>query len=171
MRRIQLAIALTASLAAAVPAAAQSHRMGNDTAWVTDRRAVGHSTFHIVSRDGTSALLLTDTTIVAQLTDAGLEHLKTSTDSTAKDDGVTARFFASMARGLLGHLFDHAIEYDLHDLASAEYTNGRLMLTSRDGHQPFGDVNMFGHQLMEDFSPADAKAFAARANQARARLR
>jgi hypothetical protein len=45
------------------------------------------------------------------------------------------------------------------------------VLRSRDGHEPFSDVDMFGHQLMTSFSAADARAFAARAELARGRLK
>ncbi len=160
----------------AATAQAQSHHAmhsgGDDsTGWVTSRHPLDRSTYHIVSRDGTSALLLTDTTIIAQLTDAGMTRITKSTDSSLKQQSVGMRLVASMASGLLEPLFDHGIEYSLRDLADAQYTDGRLLLRSRDGSQPFGDVDMFGHQLMESFNPADAKAFAARANQARARLK
>lgn len=168
----RLAIALSATLAASTPAVAQSrNRTGDSTAWVTQRHALDRSRYHIVSRDGNSALLLTDSTIIAQLTSSGLEHVSTSADSSIKQQGIGMRLVASMASGLLKPLFDHGIEYNLHDLASAQYADGRLVLTSRDGSQPFDDVDMFGHKLMESFSPADAKAFAAHVNQTRARLK
>jgi hypothetical protein len=146
-------------------------REGDSTAHVISRRPLDPSTFHIVSVDGNEALLLTDTTIITQLTDAGLQHVSRGADSSMRKNGAVSRMFAGMVSGLLGPLLNHAIEYDLHDLASASYSDGRIVLKSRDGHEPFGDVKMFGHQLMEGFSPTDARDFATRAEQARGRLK
>jgi hypothetical protein len=171
------AIALSLALGAP-PLHAQSHveaaaTRDDSTSRVTARRPLTHSIFHIVSVDGTEALLLTDSTIVAQLTDAGLARTSTGIDSgtTSKDVPLAGRMIAGMVGGLLKPMFDHAIEYDLSDLDQASYSGGRLVLRSRDGTDVFGDTDFFGRQVMENFAPADAREFAARANLARAKLR
>ncbi|MFI5229437.1 MAG: hypothetical protein ACHQWU_10230 [Gemmatimonadales bacterium] len=171
---LRAVLALLLALGAA-PLHAQSNdepaaTHGDSTARVTARRPLTRSTFHIVSVDGTEALLLTDTTIVAQLTDAGLARTSSGIDSgtASKDVPLAGRMIAGMFGGLLKPMFDHAIEYDLHDLAQASYSNGRLVLRSRDGSDVFGDTDFFGRQVMENFSAADAREFAARANRARA---
>jgi hypothetical protein len=67
-------------------------------------------------------------------------------------------------------LFDHGIAYHLRDLADAKYQDGRLMLVRANGDEVFRDVEIGKGPLMESFSPADAKAFAARARAARTAL-
>jgi hypothetical protein len=170
-------LAVSLALGAAAPLHAQSHTASSatrddSTSRVTNRRPLTHSTFHIVSVDGTEALLLTDTTIVAQLTDAGLARASSGIDSgtTSKDVPLAGRMIAGMVGGLLKPMFDHAIEYDLHDLDQASYSNDRLVLRSRGGSDVFGDTDFFGRKVMENFAPADAREFAARANRARAKL-
>ena len=139
-------------------------------AHVVDRSTLAKARFAIVSRDGTAALLLMDTTIVAEMTDTGLERMNSrqATD-TIKD--VVNRMFARMALGALQPLFDHGIAYHLRDLAKARYADGRLQLVRSNGEEVFGDTEIGHGPLMESFTPDDARAFAKRANEARARLR
>jgi hypothetical protein len=141
----------------------------DSVAHVVDRESPGQARFSIISKDGQAQLLLMDTTIVAQMTDAGLAHISSreATDS-IKDSGK--RIFARMALGALTPLLDHGIAYHLRDLADARYEDGRLELVRANGDEVFRDVEMGHAPLMESFSAADAKAFAARARSARAQL-
>jgi hypothetical protein len=141
----------------------------DSVAHIVDRQRPDDARFSIVSRDGQAQLLLMDTTIVAQLTDRGLAHLN-SRQVTDTIQGVATRLFARMALGALVPLFDHGIAYHLRDLADARYQDGRLLLLRPNGDEVFRDVEIGKGPLMESFSPEDAKAFAARAKGARARL-
>ena len=136
-------------------------------AHVVDRQQPDHARFAIVSRDGQAALLLM--TIVAQMTDRGLARMN-SREVTDTIKGAASRLFARMALGALVPLFDHGIAYHLRDLADAKYADGRLQLIRADGEEVFRDTEIGKGPLMESFSPDDAKAFAARARAARARL-
>jgi len=138
-------------------------------AHIVDREQADQSRFFIVSKDGQAQLLLMDTTIVAQMTDRGLAHISSreQTDS-IKDTGK--RIFARMALGALTPLLDHGIAYHLRDLADARYEDGRLLLLRANGDEVFRDVEIGHGPLMEAFSAADAKAFAAQARAARTRL-
>jgi len=142
----------------------------DSVAHIVDRESAEHSRFAIVSRDGQAQLLLMDTTIVAQLTDRGLARMD-SHQATDSIKGTANRIFARMAIGALIPLFDHGIAYHLRDLADAKYADGRLLLLRANGEEVFRDVEVGKGQLMESFSPADAKEFAGRARAARARLR
>lgn len=168
-------LALIASIATApTTAAAQdgmhvSVNVPDSVAHVTDRELASHARFAIVSRDGQAALLLMDTTIVAQMTDRGLDRMN-ARETTDTIKGVANRIFARMALGALVPLFDHGIAYHLRDLADAKYADGRLQLLRRNGEEVFHDVEIGKGPLMEGFWPSDAKAFAARARAARTRL-
>jgi hypothetical protein len=169
---------LALSLAAIViaPARAQdsvsmhvSVHVPDSVAHVTDRESPSRARFAIVSRDGQAALLLMDTTIVAQMTDRGLTHIN-ARETTDTIKGAVNRMFARMALGALVPLFDHGVAYHLRDLADARYADGRLQLIRANGDEVFRDVEIGKGPLMESFTADDAKAFAAKARAARAQL-
>ena len=164
-------LALTPSLARAQDSTTihVNVHVPDSVAHVVDRERPDDARFSIVSRDGQAQLLLMDTTIVAQMTDRGLAHLS-SREATDSIKGTANRLFARMALGALVPLFDHGIAYHLRDLADARYDDGRLLLLRANGDEVFRDVEVGKVPLMESFSPGDAKAFAARARAARAKL-
>jgi hypothetical protein len=140
----------------------------DSVAHIVERERPDDARFSIVSRDGQARLLLMDTTIVAQLTDRGLAHMG-SREATDSIHGAN-KIFARMALGALTPLLDHGIAYHLRDLADARYEDGRLQLLRANGDEVFRDMEIGKGPLMESFSREDAKAFAARARAARARL-
>jgi hypothetical protein len=168
---VSLALAvLSAPLAAQDSASTRiSVSVPDSIAHIVDRESADRARFTIVSRDGRSALLLMDTTIVAQMTDKGLARL-TARETTDTIQGAGTRLFARMALGALTPLLDHGIAYHLRDLADAKYADGRLQLLRANGDEVFRDTEMGKERLMESFSPRDAREFAARALAARARL-
>jgi hypothetical protein len=141
----------------------------DSVAHVTERVLPSEARFAIVSRDGQAALLLMDTTIVAQMTDRGIGRIN-ARETTDTIQGAVNRMFARMALGALVPLFDHGVAYHLRDLADAKYADGRLQLLRANGEEVFRDVEIGKGPLMESFSADDAKAFAARARAARARF-
>jgi hypothetical protein len=165
------AIAFLAASAAAQDSGSMHVKVNvpDSVAHVTDRELARNARFAIVSRDGQAALLLMDTTIVAQMTDRGLARMNAK-ETTDTIKGVANRIFARMALGALQPLFDHGIAYHLRDLADARYADGRLQLLRANGEEVFRDVEIGHGPLMEGFSADDAKAFAARARAARVRI-
>lgn len=146
-----------------------SVKMPDSVAHIVDRATSDRARFAIFSRDGQAALLLMDTTIVAQMTDRGLARMN-SKESTDTIKGTANRLFARMALGALAPLFDHGIAYHLRDLADARYADGRLQLVRANGEEVFSNTEIGHGPLMESFYPEDAKVFAARARAARAHL-
>ena len=178
-------VGLRFSLAAAIAGAlvmgrsAQAQQSGSvhvnvhvpdSVAHVVDRETLAKANFAIVTRDGTAALLLMDTTIIAEMTDTGLARMN-SREATDTIKGTVNRMFARMVLGALQPVFDHGVAYHLRDLADARYADGRLQLRRANGEEVFRDTEIGRGPLMEAFTPADAKAFAARAREARAKLR
>ena len=141
----------------------------DSVAHVVDRQGAQHAHFAIVSRDGAATLLLMDTTIVAQMTDRGLARMN-SHEATDTIKGQVNRLFARMALGALQPLFDHGVAYHLRDMADARYADGRLQVLRANGEEVFRDTQIGHEPLMESFTPADARAFAKRAREARAKL-
>lgn len=174
--RLILAFALIAAVIG-VPAHAQKSdgvhvkvNVPDSIAHVVERETLAKAHFAIVSRDGTAALLLMDTTIIAEMTDTGLARMN-SRETTDTIKGAVNRLFARMALGALQPLLDHGIAYHLRDLAEARYADGRLQLLRANGEEVFRDTSIGNEPLMESFTPGDAKAFAKRAREARAKLR
>ena len=141
----------------------------DSVAHVVDRERPDEARFYIVSRDGQAQLLLMDTTIVAQMTDRGLARIN-SHEATDSVKGTGNRILARMVLGALTPLFDHGVAYHLRDLADARYSDGRLLLIGSKGDEVFRDVEIGKGPLMKSFSAGDAKAFAAKARAARAKL-
>ncbi|HZE08183.1 MAG TPA: hypothetical protein VE110_05445 [Gemmatimonadaceae bacterium] len=164
------------AIAAAAPLRGQdsnnvhvSVHVPDSVAHIVDRQTASQARFEIVSTDGKAALLLMDTTIVAQLTDHGLAQMNSHEATDTIKSGVS-RLFARMTLGALMPLFDHGIAYHLRDLHDARYDDGRLLLLRANGDEVFRGVEIGNAPLMESFAPADARAFAAKAREARARL-
>jgi hypothetical protein len=141
----------------------------DSVAHMVDRASPERSRFAIVSQDGKSELLLMDTTIVAQMTDRGLAVMN-SRAVTDTIKGAGTRLFARMVLGALVPVLDHGIAYHLRDLADAKYADGRLQLLRANGDEVFRNVEIGNKPIMEGFAAADARRFAARAREARARL-
>jgi hypothetical protein len=166
---------LALALALGAPARAQSGGLHlsvsvpDSVAHVVDRVDPAHGIHAIVSKDGSGTLVLMDTTIVAQLTDRGLDRMK-SRQATDSIKGAGERLLARMVLGALQPMFDHGIAYHLRDLATAEYADGRLQLRRGNGDEIFRDVEINDTRLMESFSAEDAKLFARKVRETRARL-
>jgi hypothetical protein len=176
--RFVSAFALSSAIlsAGAAPLHAQNGSMRisvhspDSVAHVIDRASLNQARFSIVNREGTAALLLMDTTIVAQMTDRGIAQMN-SRAATDTISGVMERMIARMALGAVQTLFDHGIAYHLRDLGDARFADGKLLLLRRNGDEVFKGTEIGHGPLMESFAPSDAKEFAKRAKEARAKLR
>lgn len=168
------AMALALLAAVATPAVAQNGgglnvNVPDSVAHIVPRTNPAVGAYAITTKDGTGTLVLMDTTIVAQLTERGMERIR-SRVATDSIKGATERMFARMVLGALGPVFDHGIAYHLRDLESAQYADDRLQLKRRNGEEIFRDLKVNNMRLMESFSPEDAKTFARKANDAKGRL-
>lgn len=172
--RYALPSAALAVIAAPVHAQTRTIRISADApdsvAHVVDRATPKQARFSIVNRDGSAALLLMDTTIVAQMTDRGLAQMRAHA-TTDTISGVVERMIARIALSALQPIFDHGIAYHLRDLADARYADGRLQLIRKNGEEVFKGTEIGHGPLMESFAPKDAKEFAKRAKDARAKLK
>jgi hypothetical protein len=75
-----------------------------------------------------------------------------------------------LGAGVVG-LLDHGIAHRLSALRQARVDGSRLVLENRQGERVFADVDVNGHRVMDDFSPAEAQRFAAAVNDAIKRQR
>ncbi len=169
-RRIRPALLLASSLVllSAAPAHAQSvsiHADHGDSTWIVARVPLAGAPARLATRDGQVALVLLDTTLVLQLTDAGLRQLQSSIRDSAPA-GLGQRFVQQMVGAALGSMFDHGIASPLSSIRRARADGTRLVLEGRDGHRVFANVEINGRDVMNDFSTVEATEFAARINRA-----
>jgi hypothetical protein len=165
-------VLVCAALAFAAPAHAQRGQTRDDSdARIVERQPLRRATSAIETRGGEVALLLIDRKLVMQFTDRGLSQIERDMDHDAKkEEAGFARVLAGMVRGGVRTMLDRGIEYPVSELREARYENGRLVLEDRAGKPIFADVRVNDIQVMESFPPAEARAFAARVNQARRRV-
>ncbi len=162
-----LAVASSVLLLAA-PLSAQtsvSVSVNSDSSWIVPRVPLARAATSLRTRDTQAAVLLMDTTLVLQFTDEGLAKMNSGIrDSAPQDFGH--RILARMAGAALGEMFDHGIAYDLRSLKGAHVEGNRLVLEDLAGNRLFEHVELNGHDVMDDFSPAEASRFAAAVNKA-----
>jgi hypothetical protein len=170
MRKVFFVSAALGLALAAQPAEAQRRHDSDSDARVVERQPLRRASSAIQTRGGEVALLLIDRRLVMQLTDRGLGEIDRDMERDArKEESGFARFVSGMVRSGVRSLLDRGIEVPLSEIREARYANGRLVLEGRDGNEMFKDVQVNDVQVMESFSPAEARAFAARVNQARRR--
>ena len=154
---------------AARPAAAQRQLAlradaADSVAAVVSRQSADGAIATLRTRDRHVALLLSDTTVVLQFTDRGLDHVTTQLSDEAQ--GAGGRKLARVLGAGLVELLDHGIAYRLSALRAARADGDRLVLEDHDGHRVFAGTEVNGRRVMDDFSPAEAERFAAAVNRA-----
>jgi hypothetical protein len=179
VRALSLVLALAAvgapALAAAqAPASTRSRasRQPDDSVTRIVPRYPMRGSDALVSRDGHIALVLTDRSLVLQLTHEGIDHVTRRSREAEQDVGrevksqPVARAVAALVGGLVRSIADRGLEYDLRDLADARVVDHRVVLRRLSGDEVFGNVEIDGTEVMESFDPAEARAFVARVRAA-----
>lgn len=118
----------------------------------------------IITQTGQAALLLSDTSIVIEMTDEGLASLTKEKDP-QPSHGVSGILTSMVKAGITGML-DRGMSYPLAKLDRAKAEGTRIYLFDRDGKLVFDNVKLNETIPMRDFAPEDAKAFAKKINSA-----
>ena len=136
---------------------------GDSVVKVIDRVEIRKSTFHIVNVKQETALIVRDSTIVLQLTDRGLKNIKRE----IKKEGESAlgKMLHAALAGAMEEFLDHGMEYQLSDLKEARVEKGVLVLERKNGELIFDEMEVNGEEVLETFSPEDARRFAAHVNR------
>lgn len=160
-RLIIVALGLVALCAAATPLYAQDGARDQpahpDSTRVLDRIDPEQAERALVTREGDVALLIHGTDLVVQLTDRGLDNLRAPEDD--EEESFLGRLIGGMMRAGIRQLLDHSIAYPIADIGRAEVVGERLVLEDREGEELF-DMTVNDRELLEDFDPAEARAFA-----------
>lgn len=159
--------ALALLLLAPRPSEAQERTpaRGDSISWVAPREAPERARAVLRTRDRHAAVLLTDSTVVLQLTDRGLEHVsREMRDEPAPS--LAGAILKGLLRGAVVGLLDNGIAHRTSALRDARAEGGKLVLVGRDGEPVFDRVEVNGRNLMEEFTPAEAERFAAEVRRA-----
>jgi hypothetical protein len=172
LRPNAMLLGLAMTLAAATSAGAQTisisaHEDAPDSvAFIVPREQYDVANAKVRSRDKTVTLLLTDTTLVLQLSQRGMDRVESGVSEAKHDGGLGARLVARMLGAGLTEFLDHGIAYKLSALRSARAEGSRLVLEDRNGHRVFENVEVNHTRFLEELPPDDARRFAADVNRA-----
>jgi hypothetical protein len=171
MPRVGFLVLLTALLPAG---AALAHEHGGHTVSVNDgairppvewarRHDTARARFVAPTRDGSAVLLITGGKVVVQLGDRTPRQLDRELESEQEDedDGALASAIKGAVIGGVRGLLSHSLECPIVELRDVGYREGRLELITRHGDRVFEDIEINDRDLLEDFSPRDARAFVA----------
>lgn len=129
----------------------------------------------ITSINDAVELVLTDTSVSMKLSDTILQQAQHEMQQDLRNDrdmqkgGLAARF-AHFVTSAVDGLLHHTIEYSIHDIASVAYQDGGLVFTYSKKHAlSFETVNIDGTPALKSFAEADARAFAQRFADVKAR--
>lgn len=122
---------------------------------------------HIINKEGNIALLFTESSIVVQLTNEGLDEI--TNQIRQKEEGESGSLLGDLFRSVLSTslytLFDHGIALPLSKIKHAEYTDGQLRIYTIDDEVLFEDFNINDNNLIDDFDQAAGRRFARSLNK------
>jgi hypothetical protein len=118
---------------------------------------------HLINGEGNITLLFTDTHLVVQLTNEGLDQITSGIRSDNRDSDEKNSFFADLLRSALSTslytLLDHGIAIPLDEISHAEFKNGELQIHAKNDTLIFEDSGINDDNLMTSFHEKDAIRF------------
>jgi hypothetical protein len=128
--------------------------------------------FAITTENREVVLILTDRVVAMQLSDRVLHKVnRKMRDADDKDDNVLAHAIQTAVFTSVRSLLNHSAECDIRDIAKADYRDGELIMTARNGERIFARTHIDDEDVMRDFSESDARAFVRKLRQRMARER
>lgn len=118
--------------------------------------------FAITTEDGSVTLVLTKRVVAVQLSDRVMHKIDRklkSKEDRFEEHGALGRAFKTAILSSVRNLLDHSQEVALYDIGRVEYRDDRLIVISEDGDELFEDMEVDDRDVMESFSPRDAKMF------------
>lgn len=126
-----------------------------------DRYDTGDARLAITTEDGDVTLLLTRRVVAFQLSDRTFHKVdrKLHREREDEEDNPLADAIKAAVVGSVRALLDHSLECRIRDLRSVDYRKGRLVFVTEDGDRLFADMEINDSDVVESFSPEDARAF------------
>ena len=132
------------------------------TRWA-DRWDLGEARRAITTTDGTVTLLIDDREVALQLSDRAMHKIgrKLHDETEDADENPLGQAIKDAVLGVVRSMLDHSIECRVRDLRSVDYVDGRLELITTDGDRLFEKIEVDDRDVLESFSPSEARAFVA----------
>ena len=115
----------------------------------------------ITTEDGTVTLLIDDREVALQLSDRAMHKIgrKLHDETDDADENPIGQALKDAVLTVVRSMLDHSVECRVRDLRSVDYRDGRLELVTTDGDRLFEKIEVDDRDVLEGFSPADARAF------------
>jgi hypothetical protein len=136
------------------------------------RHEVRDAELAITTENGNATLILTDEVVAVQLSDRVFHKidrkLKDKVDD-EEDSGALGRAIKSAVLSSVRSLLDHSQECPVRRIENVEYRHDRLVFTTDQGTDLFGDVDVDDRDVMAAFSERDARLFVREFQRVKAR--
>jgi len=138
---------------------------GNDMDMTfTERMQHSKAISAITNNEGSVDLMLTETALLIQFSDAGLKRIHDEINQDP-DDSHFAAVIKSMVSSGVQTLLNRAMSVPLYEISEISYSDGTLIIRNREGQQIFEDLEFDDIYVMKDFSRPDARNFVADAER------
>jgi len=130
------------------------------TRWA-DRWDPGEARRAITTEDGAVTLLIDDRQVALQLSDRAMHKIgrKLHDQADDADENPIGQALKDAVLTVVRSMLDHSVECRVRDLRSVDYRDGRLELVTTDGDRLFEKIEVDDRDVLENFSPSDARAF------------
>ena len=130
------------------------------TRWA-ERWNPGEARRAITTEDGAVTLLIDDREVALQLSDRAMHKIgrKLHDQADDADENPIGQALKDAVLTVVRSMLDHSVECRVRDLRSVDYRDGRLELVTTDGDRLFEKIEVDDRDVLENFSPADARAF------------
>ena len=118
----------------------------------------------ITTRKGSVDLMLTETDLLIQFSDKGLDRINKEMNKDPEDTEF-AEIIKSMVSSGVRSLLDRAMVIPFYEISEISYESGRLIIRNQEGSEIFKDIEVDDTKVMDDFSRHDARQFVADAEK------
>ena len=124
--------------------------------------ALGAGDLRIFNDDSTVNLVLQGPNVLAGLSPKVIEKVRAEIkESTADDTAGLGGSIAQLVKTTVANAIETHVVYPVRDMRDIEYTNGRIVVTRRDGSttELFKNIKNDGEPLSQTFPPEEARRF------------
>lgn len=136
----------------------------------SQRHDAGETRFAIENVNRKVVLLLTDRVVAMQLSDRVMHRVDRKMRDAEDDENALGQVIKTAVLSSVRSVLSHSIECDIRDITRADYRNGELILTARNGRHLFASRYDDDADVMRTFSESDARAFVRAVNERIVRL-
>jgi hypothetical protein len=152
-------LALSAAPAHAQTVYALASRTGGTPGYPATRVSPRMADITIRTMDGKLEMLLTGSTLTLQLTEPALQEAEREMDrdlAAEQGQGEFEDVISAAVRGTMHDALRRGYQYQLRDIRSMRYEDGRLVIVDRGGEELLAQVQTDGKPALASFAPEHA---------------